>query len=272
MMKRATGFTIPETLIAITAAGILGSAMLGLTLAQSRFYGHSEDTINAQHTTRVGSDLMASELRMASPEDIIGAGGDTVRIRHDVFRALVCDVTGADEATLFVYDSVPPVDLSAVRGTAYSEPYDSTYAYADTWTGTVTATGGGPEADCVALGAPAGAAGSRYVSVTGWTGQFGDVPDRGSVIRIYGQLTFRLRTAQSGNGLALYRQNVEIAGPFGSGALFRYVMADGTVQTNPAPADLDDIRQVRIQVVARGDGSNPYRVNRAFRGDMPLRN
>lgn len=273
MMKmKAGGFTLVEMLIAITMTGVLGAAMFSLVMGQARFYGHSSDAIHAQASLRNGLDFLASELRMASPSDLLYATADSVAIRYDIVRGIVCDTTAADEVTVFVYDTVPPVDLPAFRGTGYSGPYDSAFALGDNWTPTTSQTGAAPEADCTALGAPGGHPGNFYRRLTGWTGRFGDVPDRGAVVRWYGRLDYRILPATAGVGTAIWRVNQELVAPFAEAAQFRYVMADASVQNNVLFTDLPDVREVRIIIAARGEGTNRYGVQRPFRFDMPLRN
>ena len=142
MRNRTRGFTLVEVLITVVVAGVLGGALMSLVLGQQKFYGHSDDTIVAQQNLRAAMDLMATELRMASPSDIMQARSDSVVVRFDILRAVVCDVTGADQVATFVYDSVASANLpSGFRGTAYSGAYDSAFVYGDGFTST-SSTGG----------------------------------------------------------------------------------------------------------------------------------
>lgn len=271
---RRAGFTLIEILVTLAVAGVLGMAILTLVLGQNRFYAHSDDAIYAQQSLRAAMDLMASELRMASPEDLIVATADSVSVRFDLVRSIVCDSTDADEATLFVFDSVGNANLpAAFRGTAYSGAYDSTFAYADGWTGTVTTTGAAPKADCTSRGAPSDGESAAYRRVTGWQAAFGgDVPDRGSMVRVYGRLTYRFADSGFGAGIAVWRNDQELVSPFEEGPVFHYVMADGTVQSTVALGDLANVRAIRIAVTARGDGINRFNVRRPIDYEVPLRN
>lgn len=261
-------------LIALVIAGVLGAAVISMLRSQSRFYGRNDDVIYAQQSLRAAVDLMSAELRMASPTDLLAAEADSVSLRFDLLRAVVCDSTAADEATLFVYDTVGSANLPAgFAGTAYSGPYDSAFVYADGWTGTVGSTGAGPKGTCTALGAPTTLSDDQYRTVTGWQGNFaGGVPDRGSMVRRYGRLTYRFDTSGFSSGEALFRGTQELVSPFESGASFSYVMVDGSVQSSASGADLADVRYVRLTAVAIGEGPNTYDVRRPVQYDIALRN
>lgn len=276
MSERAgrAGFTLIEVLIAITVASILGAGILALVLGQNRFYGHNDDAIYAEQSLRAAMDLMASELRMASPDDILAAEPESVSVRFDLMRAVVCatDVTGSDEADVFVYDSVPNANLPPeFRGTAISGPYDDFFVYGDNWDGSGSPSAGA-ELSCESNGSPEDEPASRYRRVTGWKSAFPDVPEVGSVVRVYGRLTYRFAGSGFGSGLAVWRNVQELVSPFEDGARFQYVMVDGSVQAAVAPADFGDVRTIRIDVTARGEDPNRYDVSRQIDYDVPLRN
>jgi type II secretory pathway pseudopilin PulG len=270
---RAAGYTLVEIMISITVAAVLGVGVMGLVLGQQRFYRHSDDTIVAQQNLRAALDLVASEIRMASPTDVIVATADSVAVRTDVIRSVVCDVTGPDEIAVFVYDSVGNANLTpSFRGTAYSGAYDSAFVYRDGWTPAATGSGGSPEATCVANGAPTGQPAHFYRRLAGWNSQFGEVPSAGSIVRSYGKLSYRFSVSNFSNGLGIWRNGQELVAPFENGARFRYVMRDNSVQDYVPVADLADIRTVRIVAAAMGDGVDRYGVRRRIEFDVPLRN
>ncbi len=269
------GFTLVEMLITLAVAGVLGAAILSLVLGQNRFYGQSDDTIYAQQSLRAAMDLMASELRMGSPGDLMAAEPDSVTLRFDLERAVVCAVTAGDQASIYVYDKVENANLpSGFRGGAYSGPYEAPWHYASTepWTPTVDATGAVPKLDCTSRGAPDTGADADYRRVSGWGTAFGGVPERGSLVRFYGKLTYRFDESSFTDGMAVFRNGQELVSPFEDGPNFLYVMADGSVQNAVSPVDFSDVRTIRIDVTARGDGANRYDVQRSISYDVALRN
>ncbi len=268
------GYTLIEIIISLLVTSILGAAMVSLLVGQGRFYDRSAAAIAAQSSIRAASDFMSTELRMAAPEDLVAATPDSVSLRFDVLRAIVCDSTGTDEATLMVVDTLPDVGLSAaVTGTAYSEPYDSAYAYADGWTGTVTSSGSAPKTTCTDNGEPGAAPDGWYRTITGWGGNFAlGVPNRGSFMRQYQLLTYRFAPSVFGTGTAIWRGDQELVGVFDDDATFSYVMADATVQTTVSPVDLPNVRAIRVTGTAVDDGDDRFEYTRDFEFDIELRN
>ena len=270
------GFTLVEVLITIVVAGVLGGALLALVVGQQRFYTSSDNALLAQQNVRAAVDLVAAELRMASPEDIVTAQNDSVVIRFDLVRAVVCDtLVAAGVADVFVYDSVTNANLvSAFRGTAYSGPYDSAFVYGDSFTPTTSSTGGTAQTNCRNNGAdPNGTAASGdFRRTSGWAAEYGVTPRRGSLIRWYGLLSYRFGASTSVSGSdAIWRNNQELVSPFESGAEFRYVMANGSVQNSVNSANLANIREIRVVVTATGDVA-AFNVRRPVVYDIPLRN
>jgi prepilin-type N-terminal cleavage/methylation domain-containing protein len=274
-LRGAGGFTLVEALIALVISGLLASALMSLLIGQSRFYERTDDAIYAQQTLRGAFDFMSSELRMAAPLDLVAAESDSVTLRFDLAKALVCDSTAADEAALFRYDSAFNAGLAGgLAGVGYAGTYDSLFAYADGWSGTVVATGAGPKATCVANGAPATLPDDWYATMSGWTGNFpGGVPNRGTDVRFYGLLTYRFASSVFfGTRTALWRGPQELVAPFENTAAFSYVMDDASVQNSVNASDFDRVTAIRVTATATGDGANRFGVNRSLEFDVPLRN
>jgi prepilin-type N-terminal cleavage/methylation domain-containing protein len=273
--NRVGGFTLVEVMITIVVASVLGGALLTLVVGQQRFYTTSDNALLAQQNVRAAVDLVAAELRMASPEDIVRAQSDSVVVRFDLMRAVVCDTLGGGQADIFVYDSVTNANLvSSFRGTAYSGPYDSAFVYGDSFTPTVASTGGTAQTNCRNNGAdPNGTAASGdFRRTSGWAAEYGITPLRGSLVRWYGLLSYRFGASTSVSGSdAIWRNNQELVSPFESGAQFQYVMASGSVQNSVSGPNLDKIREIRVVVIATGEGS-AFNVRRPVTYDIPLRN
>jgi len=238
------GFSLPEIIIAVTVATVILGALISLIRGQSAYYGRQEDAVTAQQNIRAVYDLMGAEVRSASGADILVAVPDSIAVRSDVSRAIVCDSTGPDEAIVFVYDSVSAANLPAgFRGVALSPPPDSTWAYADGVVLVLLETGSGPRAICIAAGAPGAAADARYRRLAGFSAAFpAGAPPRGTLLRVYGRLTFSF-VAGAGHA-SLRRNSQELATPF-AGAAFSYALSDGSVVTAPA-GRLSDVVEVRV--------------------------
>lgn len=266
------GFTLIEVLVALVMSVLLGGALISLLAGQSLFYAKSDQIISAERNIRVAAELLATEIRMAAPEDLVAATPDSMSLRYDVLRGVVCDSTAPDEIAGFVLDTVGAFGLStAVEGWAYSEPYDSAFVYADGFAGTVTGAGSGPKTVCTDNGAPSTLPNAYYRTVSGWQAGFGDLPDRGSHVRVYRLLTYRFAPSVFASGRTLWRGSDELVGPFADSATFSYVMADGGVQTTVSGSALDSVRALRISGTTVDEDSR-FDVERSFNFDVILRN
>jgi len=151
LVRSEAGFTLVEALVALTISGILASGLISLLVGQSRFYDRTDDQLNAEQVVQATFDLVSAELRMASAQDLLTATSDSVRVRFDLSRAVVCDSTGSDEATLYVYERTDNAGLTgSFFGMAVSGPYEETFEFEDSWNPTPTATGSSPKSDCTA--------------------------------------------------------------------------------------------------------------------------
>jgi prepilin-type N-terminal cleavage/methylation domain-containing protein len=274
-IRSEAGFTLVEALITLVISGLLASAMLSLMLGQSRFYERTDDQIWAEQSNRATFDIVSSELRMASAEDLLAAESDSVAVRFDIMRAIVCDSTAADAATLMVYDTVAAWGLDGgFTGTAYSDPYDEDFEYVDSWLPSTVATGSGPKATCVANGSPSTPPDNSFAELSGWSSNFTNgVPDRGGMVRFYSRLAYHFAPSSFFQSrTALWRGAQELVGPFESGAAFSYVMNDGSVENSVSSGDFDRVVAIRVTATAVGDGANRYDVERDLQFDIPFRN
>lgn len=266
------GFTLIEVMVALVVAGLLAGAMISLLMGQSLFYAKNEEGITAQQNIRAAVDLLSSDLRMAASADIVVASPDSVLLRSNYLRAVVCDTTASGSVRLFVFDSIGNAGLSGrLSGTAYSDPYVAAFLYADGFTPSVSSTGGSPRAACTANGAPSDGSDVAYRETTGWAAAFGSAPRRGSIVRQYGLLAYRFAESDFASGRALWRNDRELVGPFSEDAVLSYVMRDGSVQSTVTGVMLDSIRAVRLRATTE-DTDTRFEVERSFDFDVELRN
>ncbi len=272
-MRDEAGFTIVELMISMIITSLVMASVMSLLVGQNTLYRDTNDALYTQQTVRAVSDLMSAELRMASASDILAAEADSVSIRFDINRGVVCDSTAADEATIFWYDSVPNASISGgTSGLAYTDPYEDDFQYKEGFAGTTTSTGAVPKATCVAVGVSGTAPDANYITMTGWGGNFtGGVPDRASLIRSYGRLTYHLDPSVFTTGTALWRGVQELVAPLRTTS-FSYLMNDASVLTSVPAGSLADIDAIRINGVAEGDDVGITGASRSFSIEIPLRN
>lgn len=271
------GMTLVEVLIAVVVAGLLATAMFQLLQSQQGFYGETEDRLYAQQNLRASTELLESELREASGADVLAAQPDSIAFWHDEMAGYVCDVTASDVVHYYVHRRVADPGALALlgdRGTAYSDPFSTTFAYDPGFDATGTESSVAQSA-CEDAGAPAGEPSSRYRAVT-WGGSLAP-PQPGAVLRLYRKLSYHFADSDMGDGTALWRNEQELAAPFADGASgFRYrVCAGGSCAWFTSVSDKSDqrnITRVELQASALGDGANRYDVAMDLDYDISLRN
>lgn len=271
--SRRGGFTLVEMLVALAVASLVGGVLIGILASQSRFHLRNEDAVHASQIARALADGMGAEIRGASPADLLLATPDTLSLRVDVLRAVVCDTADGGAADLFAFDSVAATNLrSSWRGTAVSGPYSADWVYADGFTPTPIVSAAA-EAACRATGAdPADQMPAKWFRrASGWGGGFATAPEPGSLARVYGRLTYAIRSSTSDPGAISVRRNgQEFVAPLEAGAAFEYRLSDGTVRRSVAAGDLPRVRQVRF--IGRALGRNGRGAGRQVVYVMPFRN
>lgn len=266
------GFTLAEMLVALAGAGLLIGLAIGLLVSQSRFHLRNEDAIQASQIARALSDGMGAEIRGAGPGDLLLATPDTVSVRVDVLKAVVCDTASGGSIDLFAYDSTAANLPSRWRGTALSGPYSAAWVYADGFTPAVSVSTAA-ETACRAAGADrANRVSTRWFRRTsGWSGGFAVMPEPGSLARVYGRLTYAIHASDSESGRVSIRRNgQEFVSPLESGAAFEYRLSSGAMQARVASGDLSRVREVRL--IGAAVGRNGRAAGRRVVYAMSLRN
>lgn len=248
-----SGFSMLELLTAIAGAGVLAAALGSVLSSQVRFHGLREDVIQGEQTTRVLLDAMVAELRAVSATDLIVASPDSVRTRFDLMRGVVCEAHPDGSVDVFFYDTTPAPNVPPrFRGTAVSGPYTASYTYSD---GGTPSMGGSAAAEtvCRANGADANRVAPRtaFRRTGGWGALTGTAPTKGTVVRIYGSLTYSVANAAGGTK-AVRRNGQEFVTELDPAAGFEYELTDGTVVSQVAPQRLKDVREVRLNATAGG--------------------
>lgn len=266
------GFTLAEMLVGLAGAGLLIGLLVGLLASQSRFHLHNEDVIQASQTARALSDGMGAEIRGAGSGDLLLATPDTVSVRVNVLKAVVCGMASGGSIDLFAYDSTAANLPSGWRGTALSGPYQVAWVYADGFTPASTVSTAA-ETACRAAGADrANRASTRWFRRTsGWSGGFAAMPAPGSLARVYGRLTYAIHPSDSESGTVSIRRNgQEFVSPLESGTAFEYRLSSGAIQARVASGDLSRVREVRL--IGTGIGRNGRAAGRRVVYAMSLRN
>ncbi len=122
-MRRQSGLTLVELLVAMAVAGLLATAAISITLSSRRIYQADERRTDLNQHLRAGIDIVGNDLRQAGtrlPGDfpaimiVDGGGGpDTLVIRtneSDDVMPICQDITaGATIDELWIAEAVPTV-------------------------------------------------------------------------------------------------------------------------------------------------------------------
>lgn len=264
------GFTLVELVLATTLTVVLGATIVGLLLHQNQFFAETDERVFAAQTRRAAADLLTRELRMASVGDLVLARPDSLAVRSDRYRGVVCRVVG-DQVTFYVYDEIR-ADLSTGVGSAVLPAGAGAYVYAPGWDAYGAPARASDRAACQSNGAPsAGVSAGDYRTVDFSTAGALATPAVGAAVRVYGRLVYHFAPGTFDPGLALWRNGQELGGPFEAGAGFRYLLDDGSVASRVPAAGLDRVRRIRIEATATG-GSDPRSdVGRKLLYEMTLR-
>lgn len=94
-LKRASGFTLVETVIALTLAVTVGGLALKLLLGQQRLARLEAARVETQLTLHSALTFLVREFRpLAGGADLLDAGSDAITFRATRGFALVCEVAG----------------------------------------------------------------------------------------------------------------------------------------------------------------------------------
>lgn len=280
--RSPAGFTLVEMLVALVITGIMAGAVISLLMGQNRFYGSTDDVVFAEQNLRATSDLLSSELRSIYPaegpdSDVVTAGSGELTFRVDRKRGVVCGISSGDVYVFLFSEASAPNIKSSGRGHATREAFSSsTWSY-DSWDpmsttmDRATGTGSTIVGTCESNGGPT-ATSQNYDQFVAFRDWGTTLPENGSILRIYGEVTYSFGSSGFGSGTAIFRNGQELAAPFASDAGFSYVMTGGGVQSSVSSSAFDDIERIRMSATAVGESPNRYDVTRDLQFDIPLKN
>jgi prepilin-type N-terminal cleavage/methylation domain-containing protein len=111
-LRRASGFTLAELLVAVVLLAIVGSTIVTMVVRQQRFYVGTSDIIETRGSVRQIADLLPTELRSLSPSsgDIVSMSTGAITFRSVRGATVICHLVSGTQIV------VPPVNLSRQNG------------------------------------------------------------------------------------------------------------------------------------------------------------
>lgn len=249
---RRAGVGIPEVLVALVLAGILGTALVRLFVSQARLSEQQVKRAFARSVARAPLNLLASEFRMVEVTNgVAAATSSAVTLRVPTAMGLVCGTAGSGTAiSLMPVDSVAWAQ-AAWSGHAYRQG-NGAYVYTE---GTTTvASGGAATCTGASISTPTG---GRTVIVTPAMGG----ANVGSPAFLYQRIRYEFApSTQIPNRMALWRTLLasgateELAAPFDSGSHFAFYRLDADTSQMTVPP-LTDIRGLELVLIGESERS-----------------
>ncbi len=248
------GLSLVELVVTLVVAGVIGAALAGAFLSQSRMVQHQEASWDARSVPRAAMRLLEAELRrLDAAGGVEEATPDRITIRVPYSWGVTCGISsGVMIAALLPTDSVLFAD-AGYSGYAWRQA-DETYAYVPA--GLMAEGSATDVAFCNSanLTVPSGGRTVRLTPVA-------TMAPVASPLFLYQRVTYEFRDAAGGSGeTSLWRitqaTGVEemVAGPFGPDARFEFHLPGQATAQSTAPQP-ELIRG--IQVVLDGRSQFP---------------
>jgi hypothetical protein len=254
MLKARAGITTAEFIVAMTLMAVLGAALTGVFVTQSRFFDTQTQTAMARGVSRGAMNLIMSELRMLEAGGgVVAASPKRVTVRAPYALGVVCGNAGT--LTISQLPADPTVIAEAAySGFAYRDQVTGTYTYVD---GAGTLPGPGGDADCAAAGITVVQDGGG--AFDGRALAFPLVPTPppaiGAPVFLYQRITYEFRaSAEVPDGIALWRRiderdiDEEVVAPFDTTARFQFYVNDAAVAQATVPALLSTITGLELKL------------------------
>ena len=266
------GFSLVEIITALTILAIIGGAMTKMLLSQSRGYQYDNGSRRSRTVARSAMNIMITDLRMTQDNGgvsyIDGTNHRRIDVRVPVAFGVVCEVTAA--RLVMALTPVDSFQLASIKYGGFAVRNATTGIYSYVEGGGIAAAdvsychSGGVSiyADTITMGGRSG----KVVQVSG-SPPAGTVV--GSLAMIWQKVEYRFDSSAVFPGRAgLYRvvktassaDTTELLSPFSWTARFSYFTNPAQTNdavTTTAPADLNQVRGVRILLAAEAADTVP---------------
>ena len=273
------GFTLIETLVALTLSTVLVLMVGGLFLMQNTFFAWILLRSQVQENARSMTELVGSEVRSVAAGGVILADSTRVVTRSPMVSAVVCGITGTD-----VYAHVPggssSIDTVELAALGVLDDATGAWTFHDATWAQLQGSGGTPAATCATNGADTASVASQFLRLKVGTVTGGSAPPIGAVLMLCRKTEFKFAASVLDPGVqALYRGPyggtlAEFATGLSSDAHFAYRTGTATHYTQVTGANLDLVDGIRIVAQSVGRGESGTRTEYAFGWtvDVPLTN
>ena len=251
-MRRRSGFTLAEVLVAVVLLGVVGLGITKLLQSQMRFFQRSTGGRDARSVTRNAVNLMRDEMRMIEPRGITAATTTSITVRVPYAMGVNCS---ASTATFVPVDSL--VRTTAVfRGYAYRDTaLNATYTYV----ASTTAPSSGTVTNCTTAVGITPLTNGQTLSLSPAL----PVLPAGAPVLLFQQITYSLAASVLVPGrTALWRTVLggaaeEVAVPFNASSAFRFYVSGGTTSQATVPGTLNTISGLELVLAGESERNSP---------------
>jgi prepilin-type N-terminal cleavage/methylation domain-containing protein len=259
MLKSRPGFTMAEVIVALTLTAVIGMALTGMFITQSRFFANQERSGTARSVSRGAMNLVISELRMLELDSgLVAANTSKITVRAPYAIGAYCGLQGSEPVF-----SLLPADTMMMRDAGHTG-----YAYRTASTGRYTYVESIRWDASSVTHALCSNAGVRQFSNGRVLRMFtppapADPPlVVGTAALIYQLISYEFKPSVDVPGtIALWRiiesrdEEEELVAPFDSTARFGFFVNDAGTAVLTAPSDLSQV--TGIQLVLNGITEGP---------------
>jgi hypothetical protein len=260
MLKSQPGFSMAEVIVALTLTAVIGMALTGMFITQSRFFANQEQSGAARSVSRGAMNLVISELRMLELDSGLVAPATTSRItvRAPYAVGIYCGLQGTDPVF-----SLLPADTMMLReaghtGYAYRTASNGRYTYVASNRLSASSM---THAVCANAGVHQFSHG-RVLRMTTAPAPADPPLVVGTAALVYQLISYEFKESVDVPGaIALWRvvesgdEEEELVAPFDSTARFGFFINDASTAVLTAPSDLSQV--TGIQLVLNGITEGP---------------
>jgi hypothetical protein len=240
LLKPRPGFTLTEALVAMTLTAIIGAALTGVFVTQSRLFQDQEHRSQARSVSRSAMNIILSELRMLEIDSglVRPLGWRKITIRAPYTVGLFCGLDGGQPVL-----SLIPADTMMLRDAGHTG-----YAYRTATDGKYTYVASLRDAGSVGICNDAGVrvftdSGGRVLRMPTPPPITAPLLEVGAPVMLYQRITYEFKASADLPGtVGLWRTiegrnlSEELAAPFDTTARFEFYMNDAATPSSPTSA------------------------------------
>lgn len=255
--NRRAGFTLAETLVALTLSSLLVVMVSTVFLVQNRYYALQLERTATQDNARTVTEMVASEVRSISSGGVVIADNDHLVVRSPIVLAVVCAQPTGSRVSVHFEGGEGDLDTDEVSGFAVQDPSTLDWSYYDVDWSTINQSGGTPAGDCAANGADTVGAYDEFKQLRRLGNYHGSLPDIGDILMLYRNVEYQFATSEMDTStIGLFRgiyggTLTEFATGMDTTAQFQYRTGGTTYANSVTGGSLDAIDAIRIGAHAR---------------------